>query len=145
MLQQKLAPLKSFRQILADGLFDHSGARKTNECKRFSNDDIAETRKTRRYTTGRRVGENRDVGYPLPALPSRRAPGRVRGGGSVLRALGHGEFPARRPVGSASIPHSRRPARPPPVVSGGPPVVLGEGVDRSVAPCDYGGKSAGMS
>ena len=58
MLEQELRTLKSLRQLLFDGLFDHSGPGESNERVGFGDVYVAEHRMRRRDTTGRRVGQD---------------------------------------------------------------------------------------
>ena len=64
MLQQEFAPLESFGQLLADGLFDHPRTRKSNKRAGFRDIQIAQHGKARGDTTCRRVCKDADVWYP---------------------------------------------------------------------------------
>src|SRR5579859_3436938 len=61
VFQQELRPLESFRQFLADGLFDYARPGKSNQRARLSDVDVAEHRETRRHSSGRWVREQRNV------------------------------------------------------------------------------------
>src|SRR5262245_10686706 len=61
VLQQELAPLKSFWQFLADRLLDDPRSGESNQRFRFSDIDVTEHRETRGDAAGRRIGQDRDI------------------------------------------------------------------------------------
>ena len=64
MLQQKFCPLKSFRQLLTNGLLDDSGACKTNEGVGLRQDNIAQHGKTCGNASGGWVCQHADKQLP---------------------------------------------------------------------------------
>lgn len=67
--QEKLAALKTFREILPDGLLNHSRPRKSDERAGLSDIQVAEHCKRSRDSPGSRVGQDREIGDPrLPDL-----------------------------------------------------------------------------
>ena len=64
VLQEKLATLKALGQLLADGLFNHTGPGESDQCSRFGDVDITQHRKAGRDSPGRRIGQEGNVGKP---------------------------------------------------------------------------------
>ena len=61
MLYQKFRTLKSFRQILADGLFNDSGTGKSHQRPWFCKDNISKHGKTGADASGGRVCQNGNI------------------------------------------------------------------------------------
>ncbi len=61
---EKFCSLESLRQLLSDGLLDHTRTRKTDQCPRLCKNDISKHRKTCRYTAGCRIGQYRNIKKP---------------------------------------------------------------------------------
>ncbi|MNG85530.1 hypothetical protein D3C79_442900 [compost metagenome] len=60
MLQQELAALEAFRQLLAHGLLDHARAGEADQCLRLADDHVTEHGQAGGDTTVHRVGQYRD-------------------------------------------------------------------------------------
>ena len=71
LLEQELAALESFGQLLADRLLDDARAGEADQRLRLGDVEIAEHREARRHAAGRRIGEHGDVGQPRPIEPRR--------------------------------------------------------------------------
>ena len=72
VLEQELAALESFGQLLADGLLDDARAGEADERLRLGDVDVAEHREARGHAAGRRIGQDRDVGEPRAIEPGQR-------------------------------------------------------------------------
>src|SRR5256885_3875064 len=60
VLEQEFGALKTFRQLLADGLAGHASARESDERARLGEDDVAERRERRQDSACRRICEHTD-------------------------------------------------------------------------------------
>ena len=65
VVQQKLAALKTGRQLLTNGLLDHSGTRETDQRSRLSDVQISQHRETGGHAAGGRIGQHADEGQAL--------------------------------------------------------------------------------
>ena len=65
VIQQELAALEAFRQLLTHGLLDHPRAGKTDQRTRLGNDHVAKHGQAGRDTAIHRVGQHGDKRYPL--------------------------------------------------------------------------------
>ena len=61
MLKQEFRLLKTGRQLLTDGLLDHTGTCKANQCTRFCQNDVTQHSKAGRHTSGRRIRQHTDI------------------------------------------------------------------------------------
>ena len=73
LLEQELAALESFRQLLPDRLLDDARAGEADQRFRLGDVQVAEHREAGRDAAGRRIGEHRDVRQPRAIEPRQRA------------------------------------------------------------------------
>ena len=85
VLEQELAALKAFGQLLANRLLDDARAGEADERARLGDVQIAEHREARRDAAGRRIGQDRDVGNAAPDRGA-RAPSRFSPSASATSA-----------------------------------------------------------
>ena len=72
VLEQELAALEPFGQLLADGLLDHARTGETDERARLGDVQVAEHREARGHAARRRIGQDRQIRQPGAIEPRQR-------------------------------------------------------------------------
>src|SRR5207237_5225762 len=72
VLEQELAALEAFRQLLTDGLLDDARPRESDQRFRLRDVQVAEHREARGHAARRRVGQQRDERQPRAIEPGGR-------------------------------------------------------------------------